>query len=88
MQDLQRVLRPSAQDRRRLRKAKQFVIGTTGPGSSTHDLPAILKKFAGFDFKLVRGYSSSTGVVLVIELAPDRRVMSLNARSLSKSFLT
>jgi tripartite-type tricarboxylate transporter receptor subunit TctC len=50
-----------------LRKAKQFVIGTTGPGSSTHDFPALLKEFAGFDFKLVPGYSSSADVMLAVE---------------------
>lgn len=50
-----------------LRKAKQFVIGTTGPGSSTHDFPALLDEFAGFDFKLVSGYSSSADVMLALE---------------------
>jgi len=50
-----------------LRKAKQFVIGTTGPGSSTHDFPAILGEFGGFDFKLVPGYSSSADVMLALE---------------------
>lgn len=50
-----------------LRKAKQFVIGTTGPGSSTHDFPALLGEFAGFDFKLVPGYSSSADVMLALE---------------------
>jgi tripartite-type tricarboxylate transporter receptor subunit TctC len=50
-----------------LRKAKQFVIGTTGPGSSTHDFPALLEEFAGFDFKLVPGYSSSADVMLALE---------------------
>jgi tripartite-type tricarboxylate transporter receptor subunit TctC len=50
-----------------LRKAKQFVIGTTGPGSSTHDFPALLGEFAGFDFKLVPGYSSSADVMLAVE---------------------
>jgi tripartite-type tricarboxylate transporter receptor subunit TctC len=50
-----------------LRKVKQFVIGTTGPGSSTHDFPAILEEFAGFDFKLVPGYSSSADVMLALE---------------------
>ena len=43
------------------------MIGTTGPGSSTHDFPALLKEFAGFDFKLVPGYSSSADVMLAIE---------------------
>ena len=50
-----------------LRKVKQFVIGTTGPGSSTHDFPALLGEFAGFDFKLVPGYSSSADVMLALE---------------------
>jgi tripartite-type tricarboxylate transporter receptor subunit TctC len=50
-----------------LRKAKQFVIGTTGPGSSTHDFPALLDEFAGFNFKLVPGYSSSADVMLALE---------------------
>ena len=50
-----------------LRKAKQFVIGTTGPGSSTHDFPALLEEFAGFNFKLVPGYSSSADVMLALE---------------------
>jgi tripartite-type tricarboxylate transporter receptor subunit TctC len=50
-----------------LRKVKQFVIGTTGPGSSTHDFPALLDEFAGFDFKLVSGYSSSADVMLALE---------------------
>lgn len=54
----------SAED---LRKAKQFVIGTTGPGSSTHDFPALLKEYAAFDFKLVPGYSSSADVMLAVE---------------------
>jgi tripartite-type tricarboxylate transporter receptor subunit TctC len=50
-----------------LRKAKPFIIGTTGPGSSTHDFPALLEEFAGFDFKLVPGYSSSADVMLALE---------------------
>jgi tripartite-type tricarboxylate transporter receptor subunit TctC len=50
-----------------LRKVKQFVIGTTGPGSSTHDFPALLEEFASFNFKLVPGYSSSADVMLALE---------------------
>jgi tripartite-type tricarboxylate transporter receptor subunit TctC len=51
-----------------LRKAKEpIVIGATGPGSSTYDFPALLKEFAGFNFKLVSGYSSSADVMLAIE---------------------
>lgn len=50
-----------------LRKAKEIVIGTTGPGSSTHDFPSILKEFTGLNLKLVSGYSSSADVMLAIE---------------------
>jgi tripartite-type tricarboxylate transporter receptor subunit TctC len=50
-----------------LRKAKEIVIGTTGPGSSTHDFPSILKEFTGLNLKLVPGYSSSADVMLAIE---------------------
>ena len=50
-----------------MRKAKEIVIGTTGPGSSTHDFPSILKEFTGLNFKLVSGYSSSADVMLAIE---------------------
>ncbi|MBI2090581.1 MAG: hypothetical protein HYT78_17860 [Deltaproteobacteria bacterium] len=51
-----------------LRKAKEpIVIGATGPGSSTYDFPALLKEFAGLNFKLVPGYSSSSDVMLAIE---------------------
>jgi tripartite-type tricarboxylate transporter receptor subunit TctC len=54
----------SAED---LRQAKEVIIGTTGPGSSTHDFPSILKEFSGINFKLVSGYSSSADVMLAIE---------------------
>ena len=50
-----------------MRKVKEIVIGTTGPGSSTHDFPSILKEFAGLNLKLVSGYSSSADVMLAIE---------------------
>lgn len=50
-----------------LRKAKEIIIGTTGPGSSTHDFPSLLKEFAGINLKLVPGYSSSSDIMLAIE---------------------
>jgi tripartite-type tricarboxylate transporter receptor subunit TctC len=50
-----------------LRRAKEIIIGTTGPGSSTHDFPSLLKEFAGINFKLVPGYSSSSDIMLAIE---------------------
>lgn len=50
-----------------LRKAKEIVVGTTGPGSSTHDFPSILREFTGLNLKLVSGYSSSSDVMLAVE---------------------
>jgi tripartite-type tricarboxylate transporter receptor subunit TctC len=51
-----------------MRKAKEpIIIGSTGPGSSTYDLPALLKEFAGLNLKLIPGYSSSADVMLAIE---------------------
>ncbi|HWP59092.1 MAG TPA: tripartite tricarboxylate transporter substrate-binding protein [Candidatus Acidoferrales bacterium] len=51
-----------------IRKAKEpIVIGSTGPGSSTYDFPVLLKEFAGFNIRLVAGYSSSADVMLAIE---------------------
>jgi len=50
-----------------LRRAKEIIIGTTGPGSSTHDFPSLLKEFAGINLKLVPGYSSSSDIMLAIE---------------------
>ena len=35
---------------------KEFVAGTTGPGSNAHDFPLLLKEFAGLKLKLVSGY--------------------------------
>jgi tripartite-type tricarboxylate transporter receptor subunit TctC len=51
-----------------MRKAKEpIIIGATGPGSSTYDMPALLKEFAGLNLKLIPGYSSSADVMLAIE---------------------
>ena len=39
-----------------LQNAKEeLVIGTTGPGSNSHDVPLLLKEFAGAKFRLVVG---------------------------------
>jgi len=51
-----------------IRKAvKPIVVGTTGPGSATHDFPALLKEFLGVNFKLVPGYPSTRDVLLALE---------------------
>src|SRR3990172_9178502 len=49
-----------------MRKAKEIVIGTTGPGSSTHDFPSILKEFTALNLKLVPGYSSRADVMKIL----------------------
>ena len=49
-------------------KAKQeLVIGTTGPGSNSHDVPLLLKEFAGAKFKLLAGFPASGDIRLALE---------------------
>jgi tripartite-type tricarboxylate transporter receptor subunit TctC len=51
-----------------LQNAKQeLVIGTTGPGSNSHDVPLLLKEFAGAKFRLVSGYPANTDIKLALE---------------------
>ena len=51
-----------------IQNAKQeLVIGTTGPGSNAHDVPLLLKEFAGAKFKLVSGYAANTDIKLALE---------------------
>jgi tripartite-type tricarboxylate transporter receptor subunit TctC len=51
-----------------LRKApKPLVVGSTGPGASSHDFPILLKELLGLNLKIVSGYSSSADVTLAIE---------------------
>jgi tripartite-type tricarboxylate transporter receptor subunit TctC len=51
-----------------LTTAKQeLVIGTTGPGSNAHDVPLLLKEFAGAKFRLVSGYAANTDIKLALE---------------------
>jgi tripartite-type tricarboxylate transporter receptor subunit TctC len=46
---------------------KQFVAGTTGPGSNAHDMPLLLKEFAGLNLRLVAGYSANSDILLAVE---------------------
>ena len=46
---------------------RELVVGTTGPGSNSHDFPLLLKEFAGAKFKLVSGYPANADVLLAIE---------------------
>jgi tripartite-type tricarboxylate transporter receptor subunit TctC len=46
---------------------KQFVAGTTGPGSNAHDMPLLLKEFAGLNIRLVAGYAANSDILLAVE---------------------
>ncbi len=46
---------------------KEFVAGTTGPGSNAHDMPLLLKEFAGLKIRLVAGYSANSDILLAVE---------------------
>lgn len=44
-----------------------LVVGSTAPGSNSHDFPMLLKEFAGANFRLLTGYASNTDVFLAIQ---------------------
>jgi tripartite-type tricarboxylate transporter receptor subunit TctC len=46
---------------------KEWVAGTTGPGSNAHDMPLLLKEFAGAPLKLVAGYAANGDIQLAVE---------------------
>ncbi len=46
---------------------KEFVAGTTGPGSNAHDMPLLLKEFAGLNIRLVAGYAANSDILLAVE---------------------
>ena len=46
---------------------KELVAGTTGPGSNAHDMPLLLKEFAGAKLKLVTGYAANGDIQLAVE---------------------
>src|ERR1043166_4532208 len=48
-------------------RAKQFVVGTSGGGSTTVLFPTALNAYGGTKFKLVRGYQGTTDIVLAME---------------------
>ena len=51
-----------------LQNAKEeLIVGTTGPGSNSHDVPLLLKEFAGAKFRLVAGYAANTDIKLALE---------------------
>ena len=46
---------------------KELVVGTTGPGSNAHDMPLLLKEFAGANLRLVKGYSANSDILLAVQ---------------------
>jgi len=45
----------------------EIIAGTTGPGSNSHDVPLLLKEFAGLKVKLVSGYAANADIRLALE---------------------
>ncbi len=51
-----------------LQNAKEdIVVGTTGPGSNSYDVPLLLKEFAGARFKLLTGFQANGDIRLALE---------------------
>jgi tripartite-type tricarboxylate transporter receptor subunit TctC len=51
-----------------LKTAKEdIVIGTTGPGSHSYDVPLLLKEFAGARFKMLSGFQANGDIRLALE---------------------
>ncbi len=48
-------------------RAKQYNVGASGGGSTTVLFPTVLNIYAGAKFKLVRGYSGTTDILLALE---------------------
>jgi tripartite-type tricarboxylate transporter receptor subunit TctC len=46
---------------------EDLVVGTTGPGSNSHDVPLLLKEFAGAKFKLLAGFPANGDIRLALE---------------------
>jgi tripartite-type tricarboxylate transporter receptor subunit TctC len=45
----------------------ELIAGTTGPGSNAHDVPLLLREFAGLKIKLVSGYAANADIRLALE---------------------
>jgi tripartite-type tricarboxylate transporter receptor subunit TctC len=46
---------------------QEIVVGSTGPGSNSHDVPLLLKEFAGAKFKLLAGFAANGDIRLALE---------------------
>ena len=45
----------------------EIVVGTTGPGSNSHDGPLLLKEFAGAKLRLLAGFQANGDIKLALE---------------------
>jgi len=48
-------------------RAKELILGDTGPGTGTRSYPKVLNDLLGYKFKLVSGFRSSADVFLAME---------------------
>jgi tripartite-type tricarboxylate transporter receptor subunit TctC len=46
---------------------KELVVGATAPGSNAYDMPMLLKEFAHAKFRIVKGYSANSDILLAVE---------------------
>jgi tripartite-type tricarboxylate transporter receptor subunit TctC len=46
---------------------EDIVVGSTGPGSNSHDVPMLLKEFAGAKFRLLAGFQANGDIRLALE---------------------
>src|SRR4029079_5930917 len=44
-----------------------LIIGSSGPGSSSYDIPVVLRDTIGLHYKMVSGYPDSAGMFLAME---------------------
>lgn len=47
--------------------SKQFIAGSTGPGSNTGDFPQVLRTAIGANIKIVGGYNGTTGISRAVD---------------------
>lgn len=47
--------------------SKQFIVGSTGPGSNTGDFPQVLKTAIGANIKIVSGYQGTAGISRAVD---------------------
>lgn len=46
---------------------QELIVGTTGPGSNSHDVPLLLKEFAGLKLRLITGFAANPDIRLALE---------------------